>query len=242
MPDGKAAAELALGRLDDVGEQIKLRERIGAALLVRLVGDGEVREDALHLQPRQAAGGTDGLDAGAEVLARRQETQPRHAGIDLDMYLKRSAAAHGLLAVLQCLGLTGHGLRDVVLDEQRNLLLRRVAEDEHGHGDPIFAQLHRLVRARDGQIVCTQLLQRLRDAHGPVSVGVGLHHAQKLHARPDPAAQRLVVVCQSVEINLRPGSPQCRFHVFSSFLSCAVRRCFKRKIGNPRRDEELAVL
>ena len=72
--------------------------------------------------------------------------------------------------------------------------------------------LHRLVRARDGQIVCTQLLQRLRDAHGPVSVGVGLHHAQKLHAPSNVPAQLFVVFLQGVQVNNRPGPLQCRFH------------------------------
>ena len=69
MADGKAPAALLLHRADDPAEQIQLLPGIGGAVPVRLVGHGEVGENALGVQARQAAGAAYVRRAGVKVLS-----------------------------------------------------------------------------------------------------------------------------------------------------------------------------
>ena len=138
--------------------------------------------------------------------------QPGHAGIHLDVDLQRAAQGRGLMAVFQGLGLAGDGLGNVVLYQPPHLLLGGVAQDQHRHGDAVGPQLHGLVNAGHRQIIRPQVLEGPGHLHGPVSVGVGLYHAQKAHVRPDMPPQAAIVVGQCVQVDLRPGPPQCRFH------------------------------
>ena len=128
------------------------------------------------------------------------------------MHRQRAAQPDGLLAVLQRLGLAGHGLGDMQVNELTHLLPGRMAQDEDGHGDAAMAQLGGLVDAGHGQIVRPQGLQRAGHLHRAVAVGVRLDHAQEFHALPHPLPQGAVVVGQGVQVDLRPRSLQCGFH------------------------------
>ena len=138
-----------------------------------------------------------------------QIPEPRHACVHLDVDAERAAQAGSLLGVLHGLGLAGYSLRDVVLEQPSHLLLRRVAEDQDRHCDPVQAKLHRLVDAADREIVRAVLLERARHDDGTVAVGVSLHDPEEFYVRSDMLAQRAVVVNQRVQIDLRPGAFQC---------------------------------
>ena len=206
MAQGEPHPPLFLHRPDHPAEQVKLPPGIGPALLVLLVGHGEVGEDALRLQPRQAAGLTDALHAAVKVTAVAEVAQPGHAGVHLDVDFQGPAQGRGLPAVFQGLGLAGDRLGNVVLHQPSHLLLGGVAQDQHRHGHAVGPQLHGLVDAGHRQIVGSQLLEGPGHLHGPVAVGVGLHHAQEADLRPDMLPQAAIVVGQSVQVDLRPGS------------------------------------
>ena len=175
-------------------------------------------KDALGVQPRQAAGLANALHTAFKMCPADQVSQAGHPRVHLDMYLQRAAAADSFFAILQGLSLAGNGLGDVVFNELFHLLLGGVAQDQNGHSNAPQPQLHGLVDAADSQVVRPAFLQHLRHPNGPVAVGIRLHHAQKLHTRADVPAQLFVVFPQSVQINDRPGPPQCRFHIVASFI------------------------
>ena len=209
MADGEAPAALLLHRADDPAEQIQLLLGIGGAGRVRLVGYGKVGENALGVQARQGAGAAYIRRAGVEMLPGDEIAQAGHPGVHLDVHRQRAAQADGLLAVLQCLGLAGHGLGDVQVHQAAHLLTGRMTEDEDGHGDTAMAQLGGLVDAGHGQIVRPQGLQRAGHLHRAVAVGVRLDHAQEFHAHPHPLPQGAVVIGQCIQVDLRPRSLQC---------------------------------
>ena len=115
---------------------------------------------------------------------------------------------------LQCLGFAGHRLRDVVAQQLLLPLRRRMAQNQNGHMDTPGPQLHGLVQTGHRQIVRPQLLQHSGHLHRPVAIGVRLHHAHEPCPRPPP--QCLIIMRQRIQIDLRPGAPQCGFHVRSS--------------------------
>ena len=84
---------------------------------------------------------------------------------------------------------------------------------EHEFRTTAVAQLHRFVKAGYRQIVTALRLQHAAYLHRTVTVSIGLHHAQKLHAPTNMGAEGSVVVAQSIQIDLRPSAPQNRiFH------------------------------
>ena len=206
VADGKGVAQPLLHGPDDPAEQVVLLPGVALTVLPRLVGYGEVGEDALGLQARQGAVPADAVHAGVEMGPLAEVAQAGHAGVHLDMHLQRAAQADGLGAVLHRLGLAGDGLGDVQVYEPPHLLLGGVAQDEDGHGDAVIAQLHGLVHGADGQIVGPLFLQHPADHDGAVAVGVGLHHAQEFHVLPHAAAQHVVIVGDGVQIHLGPCS------------------------------------
>ena len=214
MPQGEPPSQPLLHRPDDPAEQVELPPCIGVALCIRLIGHSEMGEDTLRLQSRQGAGSTNARHPCLKVIASAQEAQPGHSGVHLDVDLQRAAAAHRLGAVLQCLGFAGHRLRDVVAQQLLHPLRRRVAQNQDGHGDAPGPQLHGLVQTGHRQIVRPQLLQHPGHLHRPVAVSIRFHHAHESCACPLP--QRLIIMCQRIQIDLRPGALQCGFHVRSS--------------------------
>ena len=80
-----------------------------------------------------------------------------------------------------------------------------MAEDQDRQINAALAQLHRLVETGDGQIVRARVLQQRGDLHRAVPVSVGLDHAQKAAALGQTAADRLIIVPQRAERDLRPG-------------------------------------
>ena len=107
-----------------------------------------------------------------------------------------------ILGVLQAVDL----LRDVKLRFIRRVLRRRVAEDQNRKLHPAVSQLHSLFQIRDRQILRAEGLKRPADLHGAVSVGIGLHDAQKARPFSDVLAQRPIVMLQVVQRDICPGS------------------------------------
>ena len=106
-------------------------------------------------------------------------------------------------------------LRDIEEDHIRGVLRRRIAQDQNRQAHLAAPDLHGLLQIGHGQIFCAEIGQRPADRHGPVAVGIGLHHAEKARTgrqmRPDGA----VIVFQIVERDVRPGSFEC-LHIYSS--------------------------
>lgn len=75
MAEGEALAAPLLHRLDNAAEQVKLCAGIGGAVRVRLIGHGEVGEDALGVQAGQGAGAAYIRRAAVEMAAGDQVAQ-----------------------------------------------------------------------------------------------------------------------------------------------------------------------
>ena len=79
-------------------------------------------------------------------------------------------------------------------------------EDQDRHRDAAAAKLHRLVQAADREILRSLVLQQLGNPQRAVSVGVGLHHAEKAAAFRKNAPDRVIIVPDGIEVNLGPGT------------------------------------
>ena len=214
----KAEADAARTQgLDHAAENAELLPGVGLVVLARLVGDREVREDPLGLEPGQGAGARHVLHAAVEALAPAEEAQARHAGVEGDVDAQRAAEPKGLGGKLLRLFEVRDRLRDVVFQEHARVLKGRVAEDQDRHRDAAVAQLHRLVETGHGEIICPRLLQSPRHLKGAVAVGVGLDHAEEAAAlrqgRPDGAD----VVPDVLQADLRPGPLFQLAHSFTCF-------------------------
>ena len=98
-------------------------------------------------------------------------------------------------------------LRDVEEDHIGRVLRRGVAQDQDRQADLAAADLHRLFQIGNSQIFRAEIRQRPADRHRAVAVGVRLHHAQILHAGANLLPGHIVVVFQSIQVDLRPGAP-----------------------------------
>ena len=81
----------------------------------------------------------------------------------------------------------------------------RIAEDQNRRLDPCPAQLQCLIQAGHRQIVRPQFRQLLRHRHRAVSIGVGFDQTDEF-ALGRQRTQRVVVVGQPPQMDLRPGS------------------------------------
>ena len=206
VPDREADPTPFLHGVQHRRKQPELFQCIRAAVLIRLVRNREMGVEALKLQVRQCTGGDDVLHALLKKIARTEIAQPRHAGVELDVYFQHLAEPDRLLGVFDRLGVTGGRLRQVIFNQHPGVFLRRVPEDQDRHRDPAPPQLQRLVQAADRQVLRTLVLQQLRNPQRAVPVGVGLHHAEKAAALGKPASDRVVIVPDSGEVDFRPGT------------------------------------
>ena len=108
-----------------------------------------------------------------------------------------------------------HLLRGIEEDHIRSVFRRCIAENQDRQAHLAAADLHSFFQIGDSQILRAEIGQRAADRHGPMAVGVGLHHAEKARARRQMSTDRTIVVFQIVERNIRPGSFEC-FHIYSS--------------------------
>ena len=125
MADGKAPPP-SLQSFQNVPEYLKLLPGIGLAGLIVLVRRGEMGKNALRLQVGQVTGPGNGFHAAVKVAVPHQEPQAAHAGIHLDVDLQPPAAERGGSIVFLRLGLGRDGLGNVVADQLRYHLRRRV--------------------------------------------------------------------------------------------------------------------
>ena len=98
-----------------------------------------------------------------------------------------------------------------------------------------YAQLRRLLVARDGYVIRAYLLQPLGYRHCAVAVGVRLAQSRKAAALRQHAAQLSVIVVEAVEIYLGPGPLFCVYHGLA-FHSV------EGKLAYPQSDQAAAVL
>ena len=97
--EGEGVASLLHGGIEPA-EELVLAQGEGLAVpILRLVGDGEVGEDALRRQVRQGTGPTGGGDALVKAAAGAGEAQAGHAGVHLDVDGQGAAALLRGLAV-----------------------------------------------------------------------------------------------------------------------------------------------
>ena len=177
------------------------------------VGDAEVHENALNVQVRQRRSLLQLVQRPVIVIGK--EADARHAGIELQVHVQDVVRPGQRLVQLLRVGQRMHLLRDIEEDHIRGVLRRRIAQDQNRQAHLAAPDLHGLLQIGHGQIFCAEIGQRPADRHGPVAVGIGLHHAEKARTgrqmRPDGA----VIVFQIVERDIRPGSFEC-LHIYSS--------------------------
>ena len=149
---------LRLGSGDHVAEKLELALCVGYALGVVVVGDGKVSVYALDVEVRHIAGPDDVFDALVKVASGAEEAESAHAGVELYVYLQRSAEPSRRFGKLCRLRLAAHRLRKVVAKKLRHILRRSVSEYQNGHSDSAAAQLDRFVKAGYGKVIRTALL------------------------------------------------------------------------------------
>ena len=125
VADGKGPPLRRQG-VDDAGKHAELLPGVSLAGLIVLVGGGKVGKDALRLQMGQVTGPGNCLHAAVKVAVPHQKAQAAHAGIHLDVDLQPPAAERGGSIVFLRLGLGRDGLGNVVADQLRHHLRRRV--------------------------------------------------------------------------------------------------------------------
>ena len=204
VPDGEGDAPVRKG-FRHGGKLPVLAERIRPAVLIRLVGDGEMGKDPLRLQPRQDAGMGNGLHAVVKMPVPHLKAQAGHAGVHLDLHLQRLPAGGGGGTVRLRLGPAGNRLGDLVGSQLGHHLRRRVAQNQDGGLNPPPAQLPGLVQTGHRQIFRPQPLQAGGYLHRAVAVGVRLHHSQIPNPRSGKGPSLMIIMGQGVQINLRPG-------------------------------------
>ena len=179
-----------------------------------------MREHALNLEVGHAAAVNYAGNTRFKMPPCAQNAEARHAGVHLDVNAQLCAELGCGCIVFMRLGKAGDCLRDVVGYQVRHLLGGRVAEDEDGHYDAVCAQLHRLIEARNGQIIRAELLKRARDVNRTVTVSVGLDDAEKFDVFSDARAQSLIVMLYRVERDLCPCSAESGSHAVTFIPEC----------------------
>ena len=207
--------------VDHAQEAVVLDLRKFHALVCRLVTDAEVREHALHVQPRKREDLQNVAQARVEVRVVALEAEAAHAGVELDVDLHRSARADRGGGISLGDGEVRHGLRHVVFQDALGLISGREAQHQDGERDPVHAQLLALVEVRHGEIARAEPFKMLRHAHRAVTVGIRLDHAEELRLRPDLTANGLKIMGEVIQADLRPCALQCTLHI-SSLLSFQV--------------------
>ena len=192
-----------------IGEQLKLVPGVFQLIRTFFIRHRKMSKDAFRIQARKGAGMNDAVHTVLEIIPLAEVSQPGHARIHLDVNLQGAPVFHRLLAVLQRLGLTGHRLGDIKANQPIHLLLRRVPQNQNRHGDAVEAKLQSLVDAAHRQVIRPQLLQLCGHLQGAMTVGIRLHHAQEAHIRPNVFPNRVIIICEGVQIDFRPRPFQC---------------------------------
>ena len=94
---------------------------------------------------------------------------------------------------------------DLVGQQQGDGLVGRLRQHEDGRVHQRLAQLDGLVDRGHAQVLGAGVQRRLRAAHRPMPVAVGLHHGHDAHAGAHVALEGRHVVAQGVQVDLRPG-------------------------------------
>ena len=192
-----------------IGEQLKLVPGVFQIFRTFFIRHRKMRKDAFRIQARKGAGMNDAVHPVLKIIPLAEVSQPGHARIHLDVNFQGAAVFHRLLAVLQRLGLAGYRLGDVKADQPIHLLLRRVSQNQNRHGDAVEAKLQSLVDAAHRQVIRPQFLQLRGHLQGSVAVGIRLHHAQEAHIRSNVFPNRVIIICEGVQIDFRPRPLQC---------------------------------
>ena len=183
---------------DEPVEEVELTLRVGTVHRVDTVGHRQVRPDALELQQRIRH---HGRRDGVQVLGRHPH--PVHSRVDLDMHGDRPAGRIGSRAEggdpfgrierrREPVGQCGARRRRVAL-----------AQQEHGRGHTVLAQLDTLVDERHGKTPGTAGQSGPRHRRSAVPVAVGLDDRAQL-GRCDEAGQHGCVVRHCGQVDLGP--------------------------------------
>ncbi len=166
-------------RVRHAAKERKLRLGVIFALLSLFVGHGKVRVYPLCIEAGESAGAGDVIHTLVKMLPRDKKAQAGHTRVELYVDFKRPAECGCRGGVFQRLGQARDGLGNGVIYKGLGVFMRRVAEDEDGHGYPALAQLQRFIEAGNGEVIRPGALQKLRHLQRAVAVGIGLYHAQK---------------------------------------------------------------
>ncbi|MPM79604.1 hypothetical protein SDC9_126643 [bioreactor metagenome] len=143
------------------------------------------------------------------------EAQAAHSGVQLQMDRQGFAAGGGLGGIGPRHFKRGNVLCHAAVDQGLGHVGGGVSQQQDGQRKAVMAQLLRLLQIGHAQILGAKALQLSRNPHGPVAVGIRLHHAQILRLGPHPLPNGPVVVRQRIQVDFRPGPSQELFHTLT---------------------------
>ena len=198
---------------EHVHEALVLQSCKRNVFLCPAVGDAEVHENALNVQMRQRRDLLQFVQRSVVVIGK--EADARHAGIKLEMDIQNIIRPRQRFVQFLRVSKRMHLLRNIEEDHIRGVLRRRIAQDQNRQAHLAAPDLYGLLQIGNGQILRAEIGQRSADRHGPVAVGIGLHHAEKARTGRQMCPNRAVVIFQIVERDVRPCSFEC-LHIYSS--------------------------
>ena len=158
-----------LYRLNSLGKTLALQLVIPAA---GLIGRCKVSKDAIALDTAMET------DAAHKVEHLRVvNTDAVHARLDGQMVLAHLARRNGVFAIGQRKIGRIDRRHDVELEQNRDSLNRRLAQDQDGLSDSALAQLDALVDRRHREHVGSGRVHNLGALDGTMAIGIGLDHA-----------------------------------------------------------------
>ncbi len=184
----------------DLGEALELQARVAE---VGLVGVGEVREDALHVDVLARERGFQQCAGAVPVHA-----DPLHARVDLEVYLGAGPERGGVLLDGAELVHRRGGEHEVVLEEAGDLLADDASEHEDRRAHALLAQPHALFEVRHAEHRRPEPVEQSPHRHEAVAVGVGLENGHEPHAGAHVGLDRVVVAGELREVDLDAGGPE----------------------------------
>ena len=187
----------------------------------RLVGRGEVREYAVALNTAMET------DAAHKVEHLRiVNADTIHARLDGQMVFTHLARRNGALTIGQ--GKIGRINRrhDVKLQQRRDSLNGRLAQDQDGLGDSTLSQLNTFVDRRHREHVGSGRVHDLGALDGTMAVGIGLDHATQALTRIEQVLISPRIAAKRPTVNLDPGPTRQigLIHDYSSDPSSVIPR------------------
>ena len=190
-----------LNGLNGLGKALALQLVVPAR---RFIGRSEVRKYAVALNTAMEINTTDKVEHLRVMYA-----DTVHARLDGKMILAHLARCDGTFAIRKSkIGRIDRG-HDIELEQRRNGLDRRLAQDENGFRNPALSELNTLANCRHGKHVGTGRIHNLGALNSSMTISVGFNNAAQALTRIQQILIGPRVAAKRPAVDLDPG-PTCQ--------------------------------